>query len=83
MRRKPQPFHLGWPALRALAQRLVRYSPLAVGAIISAVARGLNMAVAEGLPMESEQFASLAPGHDLGEGLAAWIARRQPSYRGT
>ena len=30
----------------------------------------------------SEQFAALVPTHDLGEGLAAWIERRRPEYRG-
>jgi enoyl-CoA hydratase/carnithine racemase len=66
------------PAARALAQRIVRHSPLAVGGIITAVTRGLNMAIAEGLLVESEQFAALVPSRDLGEGLAAWKARPQP-----
>jgi enoyl-CoA hydratase len=70
------------PAARRLAQRIARHSPLAVGGVITAVTRGLNMGIAEGLQVESEQFASLVPSHDLGEGLSAWIARRKPSYRG-
>ena len=45
--------------------------------------RGLNMAISEGLLVESEQFAALVPTHDLGEGLAAWTARRAPNYSGT
>jgi enoyl-CoA hydratase len=69
------------PAGRRLAQRIMRHSPLAVGSVITAVTRGLNMGIAEGLSVESEQFAALVPSHDLGEGLAAWIARRQPDYR--
>ena len=40
------------------------------------------MEIAEGLQMESEQFARMIPTHDLGEGLAAWIARRKPVYVG-
>jgi enoyl-CoA hydratase len=40
------------------------------------------MAIAEGLQVESEQFASLVRTHDLGEGLAAWRERRRPSYKG-
>ncbi|WKA27692.1 crotonase/enoyl-CoA hydratase family protein [Bradyrhizobium roseum] len=70
------------PAARELAARIVRHSPLAAGAVITAVTRGLNMGIAEGLQVESEQFAALAPSHDLGEGLDAWIARRPPSYAG-
>src|SRR4249919_939120 len=41
------------PAARELADRIVRHSPLAVGGIITAVTRGLNMAIAEGLQVES------------------------------
>ena len=70
------------PAARRLAERILRHSPLAAGSIITAVTRGLNMAIAEGLQMESEQFARMVPTHDLGEGLAAWIERRKPLYTG-
>ena len=70
------------PAARALAARVTRHSPLAIGGIITAVTRGLNMGIAEGLQVESGQFAAMVPSHDLGEGLAAWIARRQPNYNG-
>ncbi len=40
------------------------------------------MGIAEGLQVESEQFAALVPSHDLGEGIDAWIARRPPAYAG-
>jgi enoyl-CoA hydratase/carnithine racemase len=68
------------PAARELASRIIRHSPLAVGAVITAVTRGLNMGIAEGLQVESEQFAALVPSHDLGEGIDAWIARRPAAY---
>jgi len=70
------------PAARELAARIMRHSPLAVGSIISAVTRGLNMSIGEGLQVESEQFAAMAPTSDLREGLAAWRERRPPSYSG-
>ncbi len=70
------------PAARDLATRIIRHSSLAIGGIITAVTRGLNMGIAEGLQVETEQFARMAPSHDLGEGLAAWIARRPPVYSG-
>ncbi|QWG12387.1 crotonase/enoyl-CoA hydratase family protein [Bradyrhizobium sediminis] len=69
-------------AARGLATRVTRHSPLAIGGIITAVTRGLNMGIAEGLQIESEQFAAMVPSHDLGEGLAAWIAHRRPVYSG-
>jgi enoyl-CoA hydratase len=70
------------PASIALAERIHRHSPLATSRIISAVTRGLNATIAEGLAIESEQFARMVPTHDLREALDAWIARRTPSYQG-
>ena len=70
------------PAARALATRIIRHSPLAVGSILTAVTRGLNMSIGEGLQVESEQFAAMVPTSDLREGLAAWSERRPPNYSG-
>jgi enoyl-CoA hydratase len=71
------------PAARHLAGRIIRHSPLAVRGVITAVTRGLNMSIGEGLQVESEQFAALVPTHDLREGLAAWTERRMPNYDGS
>lgn len=71
------------PAARALAQRIARHSPLAVGAVLMAVTRGLNISIAEGLAVEEEQFRRLATSHDLAEGLAAWAEKRTPHWRGS
>jgi enoyl-CoA hydratase len=76
------PHHQLLPAARELAGRIMRHSPLAVGGVITAVTRGLNMAIAEGLLVESEQFAAMVPSGDLAEGLAAWMERRPPNYAG-
>lgn len=70
------------PVARELAGRMMRHSPLAIGSVITAVTRGLNMGIGEGLQVESEQFAAMVPSHDLGEGLAAWIEHRRPNYDG-
>ncbi len=70
------------PAARALAHRILRHSPLAVARIITAVTRGINLPIAEGLQVESEQFARMVPTHDLQEGLSAWMERRTPRYTG-
>lgn len=69
-------------AARALAHRFLRHSPLAVASILTAVTRGLNVSIAEGLAMEGEQFARMVPNPDLREGLDAWLARREPKYVG-
>jgi len=70
-------------AAHAMAQRIVRHSPCAAAGILSAVTRGINASIGEGLQIESEQFARVAPTHDLREGLGAWIARRTPVYNGS
>lgn len=64
------------PAACDLARRIMAHSPLAVRAIITAVTRGLNMSIAEGLLVESEQFAQMVPTDDLCDALAAWKGRR-------
>ncbi len=64
------------PAACDLARRIMAHSPLAVRAIITAVTRGLNMSIAEGLLVESEQFAQMVPTDDLSDALAAWKGRR-------
>ena len=70
------------PAAIELAERILRHSPLAAARIITAVTRGLNATIAEGLQIELEQFARMVPTADNREALDAWIARRQPSYSG-
>ena len=70
------------PAARELARRIISHSPLAVTSIVNAVTRGINLSIAEGLLVESEQFARMAPTHDLREGLDAWLERRAPAFAG-
>ncbi|WP_044563708.1 crotonase/enoyl-CoA hydratase family protein [Azospirillum sp. B4] len=70
------------PAARDLALRIIRHAPGAVAAILAAVTRGVNLPIAEGLAVESAAFGALVPGHDLGEGLDAWMARRAAVYTG-
>jgi len=70
-------------AARDMAHRILRHSPLAVASILTAVTRGINASIAEGLAIESEQFARVAPTHDLREGLNAWMERRPPRYNGS
>lgn len=71
------------PAAHELAQRIMRHSPLATASILAAVTRGINASIGEGLLIESEQFARIAPTADLREGLDAWMGRRAPRYIGS
>jgi enoyl-CoA hydratase len=68
------------PAARDLAGRIGRHSPVATAGIITAVCRGLNMTIGEGLQMESEQFARIVPSRELRDGLDAWIERRPAAF---
>lgn len=70
------------PAAFDLANRILRHSPLAAARIITAVTRGINTTIEEGLLIEREQFARMCATKDVQEGLDAWIARRTPSYAG-
>jgi len=63
-------------AALALADRIIRHSPLAVARIITAATRGLNVSIAEGLAIEGEQFARMAATQDTREALDAWLAAR-------
>ena len=69
-------------AAKELALRITRHSPLAIASILTAVTRGINTSIGEGLLIESEQFARMVPTLDLAEGLDAWIGRRAPQYPG-
>src|SRR5258708_20013844 len=53
------------PAARELAGRIMRHSPLAVGSIITAVTRALNMTLGEALQVATEQFPAVVPTPDL------------------
>lgn len=71
------------PTAFALAKRIISHSPLAASRIITAVTRGINTSIEEGLMIEREQFARMAATNDVHEGLNAWIARREASYSGS
>ncbi|MDV6227254.1 crotonase/enoyl-CoA hydratase family protein [Nitratireductor aquimarinus] len=70
------------PAAFELAERILQHSPLAAARIISAVTRGINTTIEEGLLIEREQFARMCATADVHEGLDAWIERRPPVYQG-
>jgi enoyl-CoA hydratase/carnithine racemase len=59
-----------------LADRITRHSRLAVARVITAATRGLNVSIAEGLAIESEQFARMAATQDTREALDAWLGAR-------
>jgi enoyl-CoA hydratase/carnithine racemase len=70
------------PAAEELAGRITRHSHLAAARIITATTRGINLPIAEGLQIESEQFARMAATNDVREALDAWKEKREPNYAG-
>jgi enoyl-CoA hydratase len=68
------------PASRDLAHRIIRHSSLAISSVLTAVTRGLNQTISEGLAIEAQEFARVVPTDDLREGLDAWMSRRPPSF---
>jgi enoyl-CoA hydratase/carnithine racemase len=53
------------PTAIQLANRILQHSPLATARIISAVTRGLNTTIGEGLEIEKEQFARMLHTDDI------------------
>lgn len=67
----------------SLAERILRHSPITAARILTAVTRGINTTIDEGLQIEQEQFARMCATRDMQEGLNAWLDRRKPAYSGT
>ena len=72
--------------LRATGETMMRQmlerGPLAVALSIEAVGRGLDMPLEEGLAMEANHFGILASTEDMREGMAAFLEKRAPAFRG-
>ncbi|MBP1627056.1 MAG: 3-hydroxybutyryl-CoA dehydratase [Holophagaceae bacterium] len=65
-----------------LAQTLGRRGPMALSAVIQAVNEGAELSLEEGLHLEARLFGSLEGSWDRQEGLAAFLERRLPDFRG-
>jgi enoyl-CoA hydratase/carnithine racemase len=66
----------------ALAQAIAERPPLAVAATKRTVHQGLEGSLDQGLRRESEEFARLFTTDDAREGVAAFLEKRQPTWRG-
>lgn len=70
-------------ATTALARKLAAKSPLGLRRMKEMVDDGLQQPLATALKLELAAWEAHAASNDLHEGLAAFNARRQPSYSGT
>ena len=67
---------------KALAARILRNGPMAIGLTLQAVNRGMEMPLAEALEWEVAQYALSCATDDVKEGTQAFLEKRRPRFRG-
>ena len=67
---------------KALAARILRNGPMAIGLTLQAVNRGMEMPLAEALEWEVAQYALSCATDDVKEGTRAFLEKRRPRFRG-
>jgi enoyl-CoA hydratase/carnithine racemase len=67
----------------ALAEELVTKPPLTLAAALSAIHRGMDASIDDGLAIEEAAFARIVPTHDANEGVAAFLEKRRPVFIGS
>ena len=65
-----------------LARRLGKKAPVALRAARDAVLRGADMALRDGLDFEARLFALCLSTEDRAEGIAAFLEKREPRFKG-
>ncbi len=76
----PQPMLLD--AARGLARKIMGNGPIAVALALEAVDHGYHASTEDALRLESDLFGLLAATEDMREGMAAFLEKRSPSFRG-
>jgi len=67
---------------RALARQLAKRPPIATRLIIQAVDEGLNTDIDRGLQAETRAFLDSLKTSDAAEGIQAFLAKREPEFKG-
>jgi len=66
----------------ALAEELATKQPLTLAAALSAIHRGMDASIDDGLAIEEAAFARIVSTHDANEGVAAFLEKRKPVFTG-
>jgi enoyl-CoA hydratase/carnithine racemase len=66
----------------AVAEDLTTKPPLTLAAALFAIHRGMDAPIDDGLAIEESAFAGIVPTHDAGEGVAAFVEKRRPTFLG-
>jgi len=64
-----------------VAEKISANAPLAVSAALEAMVRGQELALSEGLALESTMFGILGASEDMHEGLKAFLEKRKATFQ--
>jgi enoyl-CoA hydratase/carnithine racemase len=67
---------------RDIAKKITSKAPIAVAKSKNAMEEGIKVSLEEGLKKESELFGEICGTEDMKEGVAAFIEKRQPKFKG-
>src|SRR5215469_2555504 len=67
---------------RTIAESIATMAPIAISAVIQAVARGENLPIEDAMKVEAEIFGELCGTADKHEGLAAFLEKRAAKWSG-
>jgi enoyl-CoA hydratase len=67
---------------KALLRKVTKNGPVAIRMALESIYRGLDTSTAEALDFESALFGLLASTDDMKEGMAAFLEKRKPDFRG-
>lgn len=70
------------PRARSYVERIATKGPVAIGAAKEAMRRGAAMSMGDALSLESQHFSWLFATEDQKEGMAAFLEKRAPSFKG-
>jgi enoyl-CoA hydratase len=71
------------PAAIDLARELAAKPPLTLAAALTAIHRGMDASIDDGLAIEEAAFAAIVPSRDVSEGVAGFVEKRRPSFVGS